>query len=174
MKRPIINLADVELNAWGHGASVPMMGEASEKFQAQLGPISGPLGAKLLGYGLVVVRPGKAAFPFHNHVANEEMFFVLEGAGEIRIGDQRYPIKKGDVIACPPGGTETARQIVNTGESDLHYLGVSTRLSPEILQYPDTKRVAFAAILAPDASGQPRMVRQIVRDGETMQYWDEE
>lgn len=174
MKRPIINLAKVELNGWGHGTSVPTMGEASEKFQAQLGAISGPLGAKLLGYGLVVVRPGKAAFPFHNHVANEEMFFVLEGAGEIRIGDQRYPIEKGDVIACPPGGTETAHQIINTGESDLHYLGVSTRLSPEIVQCPDTKRVAFAAILGPDASGQPRALRQIVRDGESMQYWDEE
>jgi hypothetical protein len=40
---------------------------------------------------------------------------VLEGEGEIRIGDAKHPIRKGDFIACPPGGPETAHQIINTG-----------------------------------------------------------
>lgn len=43
------------------------------------------------------------------------MFFVLQGTGEIRIGESTLPIRPGDVIACPAGGKETAHQIVNTG-----------------------------------------------------------
>lgn len=174
MKRPIMNLADVELQPWGHGAEIPGVGTPSEKFEARVGAISGRLGARLLGYGLVVLPPGKAAFPHHNHLANEEMFFIIEGEGEVRIGAARYPIKKGDILACPPGGTETAHQIVNTGASPLHYLGVSTRLSPEIIQYPDTRRVAFAAEAPPGPDGSSRGVRQIVRDGESLEYWEGE
>ena len=49
--------------------------------------------------------PGKRAFPFHNHQVNEEMFFVIAGSGEVRIGAEMFPIRKGDIIACPAGGT---------------------------------------------------------------------
>ena len=45
---------------------------------------------------------GKRAFPFHSHRVNEEMFFVLEGKGEIRIGTETYPVTRGDVISEYP------------------------------------------------------------------------
>jgi len=41
------------------------------------------LGARLLGYNITAVPPGKRAFPLHNHMVNEEMFFVVEGHGEV-------------------------------------------------------------------------------------------
>jgi uncharacterized cupin superfamily protein len=62
------------------------------------------------------------------------MFVALQGSGEVRIGETVYPIRSGDLIACPPGGKETAHQIVNTGADELHYLAVSTKLSPEIAE----------------------------------------
>ena len=80
----------------------------------------------------------KRAFPHHNHRVNEEMFFILEGQGEVRIGNERTPIKEGDIIACPPGGEETAHQIINTSDKELKYLAVSTKMSPEIADYPDS------------------------------------
>jgi uncharacterized cupin superfamily protein len=40
-------------------------------------------------------------------------FFVL-GLGEVRIGSETL-ITRGDFVACPPGGPETAHQIINTG-----------------------------------------------------------
>ena len=49
------------------------------------------------------------------------MFFVLHGSGEVRIGEARYPIRAGDIIACPAGGKETAHQIINTGNEELRY-----------------------------------------------------
>lgn len=33
---------------------------------------------------------------------NEEMFFVLEGNGELRVGDATHPVRAGDIIACRP------------------------------------------------------------------------
>ena len=142
MTRPIINIADLEFRKLGHGASQPGAADAPEKFEAQLGDIGRRIGAQKLGYNLTVVPPGKRAWPFHNHRFNEEMFFVLEGEGEVRIGKDRHPIKRGDVIAHPPGGPETAHQIVNTSAAELKYLSVSTRMSPEPL-IPALKLSAF-------------------------------
>lgn len=50
----------------------------------------------------MVCPPGKTVCPFHNHRINEEYFFVFEGEGTLRFGSEKFPIRKGDFIACPP------------------------------------------------------------------------
>ncbi|MCB1043459.1 MAG: cupin domain-containing protein [Acidobacteria bacterium] len=165
MSTPIINLDNLEFREWGHG----------DRFQARLGSISAKIGAQKLGYNLTVLPPGKAAFPIHSHRVNEEMFFVVEGSGEIRIGSERHAIKKGDVIACPPGSAETAHQIVNTSQSDLKYLAVSTKLSPEIAEYPDSRKTGIYADYGTDASGQSSMLRLVLdEDNQPVDYWSGE
>ncbi|TCS99088.1 putative cupin superfamily protein [Tepidimonas ignava] len=103
-----------------------------------MAPVGRMLGARQLGYNVTVIAPGKRAYPYHCHTVNEEMFFVIEGQGEVRIGGQTYAIRRGDVIACPAGGPETAHQIVNTGTAELKVLAVSTAGTPEVCHYPDT------------------------------------
>ncbi len=133
------------------------------------------IGAKKLGYNVTVVPPGKRAFPFHSHRVNEEMFFVLEGEGEVRIGDKRFPIKKGDFIAHTAGGPETAHQIINTSGNELRYLGVSTMQSPEIADYPDSKKFGLLHIEERDEDGMPKGgIRYVGRFDETIEYWDGE
>jgi len=66
--------------------------------------IGARIGAKKLGYNLTLLPPGKAQCPFHAHRAEEEMFLILEGEGELRYGDRRYALRPFDVIACPTGG----------------------------------------------------------------------
>ncbi|HEX7156213.1 MAG TPA: cupin domain-containing protein, partial [Burkholderiaceae bacterium] len=83
------------------------------------------------------------------------MFFVVEGKGEIRIGATVYPIREGDIIACPAGGKETADQIVNTGTRELKYLAVSTLQLPELAEYPDSGKFAVYADLPAGPDGQP-------------------
>ncbi len=92
------------------------------------------------------------------------MFFVLEGAGEVRIGGETFPIKKGDFIACPPGGPELAHQIVNTSDAELKYLAVSTKESPEIAEYPDSKKFGVMT----------EGFRFLGRAGDSLDYWDGE
>ena len=126
MSKPIINISDIELQPRLSRFKRPRAPEAAELFELRMGQISSRVGAQKLGYNLTAVPPGKRAFPLHNHRINEEMFFILEGSGEVRIGAERHPIRQGDIIACPTGGPETAHQIANTGDTDLKYLAVST------------------------------------------------
>jgi uncharacterized cupin superfamily protein len=120
-----------------------------------------------------VVPPGKRAFPFHNHRVNEEMFFVLEGEGEVRIGAERHPIRRGDVIASVPGGPELAHQIVNTSNSELRYLSVSTKMSPELVEYPDSGKFGVGAEF-PGSDGKPKTVRFLGRMNASIDYWEGE
>src|SRR5215475_6432998 len=126
MERRIINIADIELPPRPANFAAPVA--SKREFDGRMGSVSSRIGAQKLGYNVTAVPPGRRAFPLHNHRVNEEMFFILEGTGEVRIGDAIHPIRQGDFIACPPGGPELAHQIINTGTSELKYLAVSTML----------------------------------------------
>jgi uncharacterized cupin superfamily protein len=143
MDKPIINIADVTLDP--RPPAMSPKGEAAEKYDAKMGFIGTRIGARKLGYNLTAVPSGKRAFPLHNHHVNEEMFFILQGSGELRMGDAVHPIRTGDVIACPPGGKDVAHQIVNTGTEELRYLAVSTKESPELVDYPDSGKFGILA-----------------------------
>jgi uncharacterized cupin superfamily protein len=136
--------------------------------------IGANIGARHLGYNITEVSPGKRAFPFHNHRVNEEMFFILEGSGEIRIGTQTYALRAGDIVACPPGGRETAHQIVNNGPVPLRYLAVSTRRTPEIVEYPDSDKFAVLGEFASGIDALPQTFLFIGRAGNDVDYWDGE
>lgn len=165
-----MNIADVELRE----SPVPLPPGQEKKYGgAKLGLIAPTLGAQKLGYNLTAVPPGRRAFPFHSHRVNEEMFFVLEGTGEIRIGSARLPIRQGDIIACPPGGPETAHQIANTGETELRYLAVSTKLYPEIAEYPDSNKFGILAEF-PGSGDKPDVFRFLGRSDASLGYYDGE
>jgi uncharacterized cupin superfamily protein len=172
MNKPIINISELAYEPF----PAPMPEEVKRKFEgAKLGFVSHKIGAKKLGYNVIVVPPGKRAFPFHNHRVNEEMFFVLEGEGEVRIGDKTYPIKKGDFMAHPPGGPETAHQILNTSEKELRYLGVSTQESPEIAEYLDSKKFGVLHMEGRNPDGSPiGLMRFLGHFTDSLKYWDGE
>ena len=165
MPHPIVNLDELDMTDFGHG----------ETFQAKLGQIGQRVGAQKMGYMLIVVPPGKRAFPFHSHNTNEEMFFILEGSGEIRIGEEHHQVRKGDVIACPPGGPDSAHQIINTSASEeLRYLGISTMVRPEVAEYPDSGKFGVRADIPGAAGEAPRAFWHIGREGGAVDYWDGE
>lgn len=129
--KPVINLDELEMEHTGE----------EKGFEQAYGVISDHIGAKRLGYNLTVCPPGKRACPFHNHHVNEEMFLILDGEGILRFGDQEYPLRKNDIVACPPGKRDVAHQIINTGTVDLKYLALSTRDPYEVCEYPDSNKV---------------------------------
>lgn len=172
MTKPVINIADVELLP--RPASFAPAGAAAERFDARTGMIAPRLGAQKVGYNLTAVPPGKRAFPYHNHHAREEMVYVIEGTGEVRIGESTWPIKPGDIIALPPGGKETAHQVINTGKVELKYLAVSTKESPEIAEYPDSGKFGVMAEYPAGADGKPRGFRFVGRVERNVDYWEGE
>jgi uncharacterized cupin superfamily protein len=129
--QPVINVADVALNGLSHG----------ERFAAQIGEIGDAIGMKTLGCMLHVVPPGKRAFPFHRHHGCDEMFVILSGAGEYRIGEARLPVRPGDCLGAPAGGD--AHQIINTGAEELRYLGISNVPPADLVEYPDSGKIGI-------------------------------
>lgn len=171
MKKPFINIEQatpVLISERIPGAPVKYQGAA-------MAELSKHIGAKRLGYNLTIVPPGKCAFPFHHHFGNEEMFFVLEGTGELRYGDARFPLRAGDIIACPPGGPETAHQIINTSPTEtLRYLAVSTTQTPDLFQYPDSGKTGATFHGEDLPEGPATVVRIRNRAEDNIGYWDGE
>ncbi len=143
--------------------------EESGRYTSNRALISRQIGARDLGYNLTILPPGKAQCPFHSHRGEEEMFLILEGEGELRFGDERYPIRKNDVIACPTGGPEVAHQIINTGTIPMRYLSVSTLVEVEICEYPDSQKV----LAVTGKHGEPGF-RTMFRAETGVDYYDRE
>jgi uncharacterized cupin superfamily protein len=157
--KPILNIEEVAFDDI----------EENGLYTSRRGQISDHIGAKKLGYNLTVLPPGKAQCPFHNHHGEEEMFFIIEGEGELRFGAERYPIRKHDVIACPPGGPEVAHQIINTGATTMRYLALSTLVDVEACEYPDSQKVLIVA--GPRGK---RVLRKMFRAEAEVDYYDRE
>lgn len=171
MKR-VINLDELKYMRWDTRFP-PDQKPPSDRYGADIAQVSQSLGAKKLGYNITRIDPGKAAYPRHNHRVNEEMFLVLEGAGELHTGDERVAVRKGDLIACPPGGPETAHQFRNTGTVPLTVLMISTFEQTDVVEYPDSGKTAYGVMTA-GADGKPQLLRGIVRNDQQPKYWEGE
>lgn len=97
------------------------------------------------------------------------MFFILEGEGLLRFGSQEYPLRKGDFVACPPGGRELAHQMVNTGKVDLKYIALSTMIPEEICEYPDSDKIGVFV-----ENGEKFVLRKLFRTTSSLDYMDGE
>lgn len=159
MAKPIANLDDVAFDDV----------EEDGLYTSRRARFSDAIGARNLGYNLTVLPPGKAQCPFHSHHGEEEMFLILEGEGELRFGEERHPIRKHDVIACPPGGPEVAHQIINTGTETMRYLAVSTRVPLDSCEYPDSGKVSIVA-----GNGNSTTLWKMFRAESTVDYYDRE
>jgi len=64
------------------------------------------------------VSPG-ATTTLHYHPRTEEIYYILSGQGQMRIGEETRGVGPGDAIAIAPG---QAHQITNTGSTVLTFL----------------------------------------------------
>ena len=159
MTKPFVNLDEVAFDDI----------ENNGYYTSRRALVSAGIGARNLGYNLTELPPGKAQCPFHAHREEEEMFLILEGEGELRFGEQRFKLRRHDVIACPTGGPEVAHQIINTGKTTMRYLSLSTISSTEICEYPDSGKIGVFANTSPTSS-----LRTIFRAETGVDYYDRE
>lgn len=89
--------------------------------------------------------PGHAMVPFHYHLREDEVFYVLSGRGVLRYGDTLEDIGPGDCVACP-AGSKVAHQIANPHGEDLVYLAIGPRDPHEVCVYPDSGKVLVRGI----------------------------
>ena len=75
-------------------------------------------GSQILGARLWRLPP-RSANTLHRHVRAEEFYFVLEGTGQMRVGDRTLTVPRhGGVLVGPP----VLRQIFNDGDQETLWL----------------------------------------------------
>jgi mannose-6-phosphate isomerase-like protein (cupin superfamily) len=80
--------------------------------------------------------PPNSANTLHKHIRAEEFYFVLEGVGRIRIGDETLTVSKhGGVLVGP----DQLRQVFNDTEDDVLWLIVGAPEEAEALPGAGTK-----------------------------------
>jgi uncharacterized cupin superfamily protein len=99
------------------------------------------LGAQTTGMSLLEIPPGTRSYPFHCHSAEEELFVVLDGGGQLRLGEDEHAVRPGHVVSRP-AGTGVAHQFI-AGDDGLTLLTYSTIDSSDTAFYPDSNKVSL-------------------------------
>lgn len=123
------------------------------------------LGAERIGGTLYEVDPGKKLWPYHLHYANEEWLLVVRGRPTLRTPEGERELVEGDVVAFRRG-PEGAHQVINGSDGPVRVLMLSTKVMPEIVEYPDSGKVGTR-----DAAGERIF---LTRAGTPVEYWNGE
>ncbi len=101
-------------------------------------------GSAKAGLNHVTMPAGRAGAPPHCHSLEEELFYVLAGSGELRLGDDRHGLRPGDAVARPPS-TGVPHSLA-AGEEGLTYLAYGTREPGDSVYYPETGKVRLRGL----------------------------
>ena len=74
-----------------------------------------PIQARNFSMGFVTLEPNGGQVPWHNQM-QEEVYFVIEGAGEMCLGEERAHVQTGQAVFIPGG---IFHQLTNTGDKPM-------------------------------------------------------
>jgi mannose-6-phosphate isomerase-like protein (cupin superfamily) len=74
-----------------------------------------PIQAKNFSMGYVTLEPKGGQVPWHNQ-EQEEIYFVVEGTGEMCLGEEKRTVTSGQAVFIPP---TVYHQLTNIGETPL-------------------------------------------------------
>jgi uncharacterized cupin superfamily protein len=120
----------------------PVYDEPREEpgFRCRRARVSRQAGSERLGLSLWELPPGEAAYPYHLHLAEEELIVILEGEPSLRTPEGWRDLSQGEVVAFLRG-EEGAHQLVNRTDAMVRFLAFSTNGEPDIVIRPDSDTV---------------------------------
>lgn len=77
-----------------------------------------PIQASNFALGYVTLEPNGGQVPWHNQ-EQEEVYLVLDGTGEMCLGEERQLLCSGEAVSIPPG---VFHQLTNVGDTPLTML----------------------------------------------------
>jgi mannose-6-phosphate isomerase-like protein (cupin superfamily) len=77
-----------------------------------------PIQAAAFSMGHVTLEPNGGQVPWHNQ-EQEEIYFVVEGTGEMCLGEERRELSTGQAVYIPP---RVFHQLTNTGQSPMRMI----------------------------------------------------
>ena len=104
--------------------------------------IQGEIGATTLGISVNATEPGEGSPFWHSHAETEEIYIVLDGQGEIVVGDDTVALKAGTVVrvapnsklalhALPESTTALKWLCIRSGANTLEAIGNDATLDQE-------------------------------------------
>jgi uncharacterized cupin superfamily protein len=137
-------------------------------FRARRARLGWQLATQRLGASVWEIEPGEAAYPYHYHLAEEELLVVLMGLPSARSDGDWRQLEPGDVLSFPRG-REGGHQLANWGDVTARFLAVSTSDTPDLVVYPDSGKLgAFERL--PDRAG----IFELFRRADAVDYHDGE
>ena len=96
--------------------------------------------AKHLQFDIRSLDPDKFSFPYHFHLASEELFMIISGEVTLRTPDGFQTLTEGDLVFFEEGPT-SAHQLYNHGETPCVYLDIRSTYGVDITEYPDSGKI---------------------------------
>ena len=137
----IVNASAVEPMVW-----------AKKTIHSEWLDVGDAAGSDRTGMSLVTIQPGAYMAPPHCHSAEEEIFVVLDWAGELELWPSaRYggtletiPLRAGNTVSRP-AGTHRAHAF-RGGEAGLTVLAYGSRDQNDIAYYPRSGKVSLRGV----------------------------
>jgi uncharacterized cupin superfamily protein len=108
-------------------------------------------GSRWTGLKHIEMDPGVLSGPPHVHSAEEEIFVVLAGDGTLELTPggidaetETHPVRRGSVVARPPG-TQVAHTF-RAGDSGLTLIAWGTRDPNDICWYPRSRKMFWRGV----------------------------
>jgi len=115
------------------------------------------VGAEEIAGRLYELADGQRTHPYHFHHGIEEWLLVVAGSPRLRTPVGERALRGGDLV-CFPAGPDGAHEVSGPGT----VLIVSTRRSPDAVEYPDRGQVEL------------RPPGTVFRTADSVELWEEE
>ena len=110
------------------------------------------------------IPPGKSAYPYHYHVKNEEVFYIISGNGMLKTPNDEKKVTSGEMLFFP-ADRSGAHKLTNTSETEnLVYIDFSTHNDLDVCLYPDSNKVAIWG----------KGVNRLYRQDDNVDYYESE
>jgi uncharacterized cupin superfamily protein len=96
-----------------------------------------------LGATVYELGPGNTAV-YHFHHGSEELLIVLRGRPTLRTPDGERQLAEGEVVHFRLG-PDGAHGLRNDTDDAVRYVVAGIRVSPEVVEYPETKQITAQA-----------------------------
>ena len=95
-------------------------------------------------------------------MVEEEHIVALEGEATLRLGEERFTLRAGDYVGFP-AGQRVGHCLINESDKPFRFIMIGDRAPNEVCVYPDSGKIMIY-----------NLGRLILREGESLDYWDGE
>jgi len=120
--------------------------------------------AKQCTLSVYEIPPGKAAYPYHFHTKNEEVFYIISGSGLLKTQTGEKLVSSGDFMFFPACENGAHKLTNNSKTENLIYIDFDTENDLEVSFYPDSGKIGVWG----------KNINKVFRTDASVDYYDGE